>query len=1010
MSPAVRQLSVAVALALFAASLCSARDVILDDTTSVIAASANERLRLVCGQRATRAERVTWYKDEKPINNQLKSRFLQQRQSLRIKSFRPEDAGVYSCVNQDSLKELRVTIKHKPDYDQDVVEEYEADVSDGFVTEILSNRNSNEDEMLRLKNDRYVRNLKLKEFDSSKNDELNDKDISHEVDDSSMKFAPRFVHPQRMFNSKTKQVGSFIKLKCIAEGNPTPTIDWKKNNASIVRNVPPIYTKWSVDIEELSKSDEGNYTCVVCNELGCIEHNVELNVADNQSHDIDVTHPMPEILSQRRAAALVENNTEEHKNPTEHTRSTKSLKPREYDNTKDDDPDERNDKDHPAYGAMDNSTTKSPPKFKHPQKMFKTEMKPAGSTIRLKCAAEGNPTPNITWTKNNGPIGRSFFPPNYGKWSIELTELTKNDDGNYTCNVCNELGCITHNVEVNIIERYPAKPYIKEGYPGNRSVLVNSTAELACPPFSDLEPVVLWFRLSNYSIKDGEVGPSDAPIPPGYEIKSDNPDDKPEHLTIYNVTKDDEGWYVCIASNGLGNSTAIGYLTVMDSMPEPEQLDTGKHTLLINILTVVLGAMFVVAAIIVLMIFKKLKREKIKKQLAIETARAVIVTHWTKKVTVEKPQMNGSPNASGEALLMPVVKIEKQKLSQVQGHTTDSMMMSEYELPVDIDWEVARETLLLGKVLGEGEFGKVVKAECVGIVKPGVPSVVAVKMLKEGHTDAEMMALVSEMEMMKMIGKHVNIINLLGCCTQDGPLYVIVEYAPNGNLREYLRNHRPGNRYEPLPTENLKEKKTLTQKDLVSFSYQVARGMQYLASRRCIHRDLAARNVLVSDNCVLKIADFGLAKDVHSNDYYRKKTEGRLPVRWMAPESLYHKVFTTQTDVWSFGVLLWEIMTLGGTPYPTVPGQYMYQHLSAGHRMEKPPCCSLEIYMLMRECWSFSPGDRPSFTELVEDLDKILTVTANQEYLDLGLPQLDTPPSSYDGSGDESDSEFPFIK
>nr|XP_034836203.1 fibroblast growth factor receptor 3-like [Maniola hyperantus] len=178
----------------------------------------------------------------------------------------------------------------------------------------------------------------------------------------------------------------------------------------------------------------------------------------------------------------------------------------------------------------------------------------------------------------------------------------------------------------------------------------------------------------------------------------------------------------------------------------------------------------------------------------------------------------------------------------------------------------------------------------------------------------------------------------------------------------------------------------------------------------CIHRDLAARNVLVSDDCVLKIADFGLAKDVHSNDYYRKKTEGRLPVRWMAPESLYHKVFTTQTDVWSFGVLLWEIMTLGGTPYPTVPGQYMYQHLSAGHRMEKPPCCSLEIYMLMRECWSFSPGDRPSFTELVEDLDKILTVTANQEYLDLGLPQLDTPPSSYDGSGDESDSEFPFIK
>ncbi|XP_038207329.1 fibroblast growth factor receptor homolog 1-like isoform X2 [Zerene cesonia] len=724
-----------------------------------------------------------------------------------------------------------------------------------------------------------------------------------------------------------------------------------------------------------------------------IKHRRDLGDIEEYQSD-DSQRPMPEILSQH-SAQLVDNNTigETH---------------REYD-VKDDDLDERYEKEHLNYGHVDNTKSKYAPKFKHPLKMFNMEMKPAGSSIRFKCAAEGNPMPNITWYKNNvTPISRSYFKPSYGKWSMSLDELTKADNGNYTCKVCNELGCVQHNYSLHIQERYPSSPYIKEGYPGNITVLVNDTVQLQCPPVSDLEPLVYWLRPYNTSLKDAEVGPSDAPTPVGDRIETENPSDMPEQLTIYNVTKEDEGWYVCVALNSLGNTTAKGYLTVLDSFPVPEALDHGKHTLLINILTAVLGAMFFVAAIIVVMIFKKLKQEKLKKQLAIETARAVIVTHWTKKVTVEKPQMNGSPNATGEGLLMPVVKIEKQKLSQVQNNT-ESMLMSEYELPVDIDWEVPRDALALGKVLGEGEFGKVVKADCVGIVKPAVQSVVAVKMLKEGHTDAEMMALVSEMEMMKMIGKHVNIINLLGCCTQDGPLYVIVEYAPNGNLREFLRNHRPGNRYES-PTEDLKEKKTLTQKDLVSFSYQVARGMEYLASRRCIHRDLAARNVLVSDDCVLKIADFGLAKDVHSNDYYRKKTEGRLPVRWMAPESLYHKVFTTQTDVWSFGVLLWEIMTLGGTPYPTVAGQYMYQHLSAGHRMEKPPCCSLEIYMLMRECWSFSPGDRPSFTELVEDLDKILTVTANQEYLDLGLPQLDTPPSSYDGSGDESDSEFPFIK
>lgn len=179
---------------------------------------------------------------------------------------------------------------------------------------------------------------------------------------------------------------------------------------------------------------------------------------------------------------------------------------------------------------------------------------------------------------------------------------------------------------------------------------------------------------------------------------------------------------------------------------------------------------------------------------------------------------------------MPIVKIEKQK-SQHPVNSWDTMI-SEYELPMDLEWEIPREILLLGKSLGEGAFGKVVKAEALGLLKEGISTIVAVKMLKEGHTDTEMMDLVSEYEMMKMIGKHINIINLLGCCTQDGPLYVVVEYAPFGNLRDFLRQHRPSSGYEPALGLDVKEKKTLTQKDLVSFAYQVARGMEYLASRR----------------------------------------------------------------------------------------------------------------------------------------------------------------------------------
>ena len=113
---------------------------------------------------------------------------------------------------------------------------------------------------------------------------------------------------------------------------------------------------------------------------------------------------------------------------------------------------------------------------------------------------------------------------------------------------------------------------------------------------------------------------------------------------------------------------------------------------------------------------------------------------------------------------------------------------------------------------------------------------------------------------------------------------------------------------------------------------------------QCIHRDLAARNVRVSDDYVLKIADFGLARDVHMHEYYRKTTDGRLPVKWMAPEALFQRVYTSQSDVWSFGILLWEIMTLGGTPYPSVPNiERLFQLLRDGHRMEKPISCSLEV-------------------------------------------------------------------
>ncbi|XP_046386812.1 fibroblast growth factor receptor homolog 1-like isoform X2 [Ischnura elegans] len=824
-------------------------------------------------------------------------------------------------------------------------------------------------------------------------------------------------------------------------------------------------------LESVSKSDEGWYSCVVLGPNG--ERGVSsiwLEVVNNGKRNGGTSPPSLSLVDEareveeeegRRVFSKSSYDEDENKDVTEDVEEEEGEEDEEEGEGDGEEEEEGGRGGHlaPPYvavprgssnggslapGVLDPDRRQMPPVFHRMDKMYRTVVKPAGNMLKLKCPADGNPSPNVTWYKNGKYLDRQLGLIETNRWSIVLEELVKSDSGNYTCLVCNALGCIDFTFYVEIIERLHHRPIFTEP-PKNTSVLVGHSTAFHCEVLSDLHPHIEWFKWENATHSDIQ-NRNDT----NSTLKAGNLENKnPEVLELHNVTYEDEGWYTCIAGNSLGISYSSAYLDVVDSMMDPEPKPIRPQPILVHILAGALCVMLIIGSLIVFIIVKRLKREKKKKNMAIETARAAVVTQWTKKVIVEKQNLANNPN-SQEPLLMPIVKIEKQKWANQGGNgitvglgngdvgngggsggisgniISGGGVISEYELPLDSEWEFPRELLCLGKTLGEGAFGKVVHAEAQGIIRQGVTTTVAVKMLKEGHTDAEMMDLVSEMEMMKMIGKHVNIINLLGTCSQDGPLFVVVEYAPHGNLRDFLRQHRPSSGYEEPAGLNGKglrgvreiggdgmsplESKTLTQKDLVSFAYQVARGMEYLASRRCIHRDLAARNVLVSDDYVLKIADFGLARDINCQDYYRKTTDGRLPVKWMAPEALFRRVYTTQSDVWSYGILLWEIMTLGGTPYPSVPSvEKLFQLLRSGHRMEKPSCCSLEIYMLMRDCWSYQPNERPMFSELVEDLDRILTITANEEYLDLGLPQLDTPPTSQESSGCEVEGQFSLL-
>ncbi|XP_033733693.1 proto-oncogene tyrosine-protein kinase receptor Ret-like [Pecten maximus] len=326
--------------------------------------------------------------------------------------------------------------------------------------------------------------------------------------------------------------------------------------------------------------------------------------------------------------------------------------------------------------------------------------------------------------------------------------------------------------------------------------------------------------------------------------------------------------------------------------------------------------------------------------------------------------------------------------------------------PEDMKWEFERDKLILDKTLGEGEFGRVVKAKSYNLDGKDGYKDVAVKMLKHCASSSELSDLLSEFNLLKDVN-HPNVIRLLGACTRDGPFYVIVEYCEYGSLLSFLRrsrleengyvNHRYRHKEFTQHCENgeYMEPELLSIGDLLSFAWQIAKGMKYLSEIKLVHRDLAARNVLVAAGKVLKISDFGLTRDVYEADTYLKQSKGRIPVKWLAPESLYAQIYTTQSDVWSFGIVLWEIVTLGAPPYPGIPPERLYNLLIAGYRMDRPESCTDELYAVMQKCWKTDPSERPPFIQLTNIFDRLLQ--QRTEYLDLtGGTVDDTVPDVYD--------------
>ncbi|XP_043547949.1 vascular endothelial growth factor receptor 1 [Chiloscyllium plagiosum] len=545
--------------------------------------------------------------------------------------------------------------------------------------------------------------------------------------------------------------------------------------------------------------------------------------------------------------------------------------------------------------------------------------------------------------------------------NFTIKSVSLDQSGTYECTAENIITQKETIQRQRIYIRAQEVPYLLRNL-SNQEVNVSSSITLECHVEGRPMPQIIWYKNNRRLLVESGItlGP------------------RSKTLIIERVKEEDEGLYQCHATNRKGFVETSAYITVRGPT------ENSNLELITLTCTCVAAALF---WLLLTLFIRKLKKPR----------SAEIKTDY----------------------LSIIMDPDEVPLDEQCEH-----------LPYDDNkWEFPRDRLKLGKTLGRGAFGKVVEASAFGIHKSSTCKTVAIKMLKEGATASEYKALMSELKILIHIGHHLNVVNLLGACTRHGgPLMVIVEYCKYGNLSNYLKSKRNNfvlhketklqadpiqertamegkkkrlasvTSSESSTSSGFDEDKTLsdveeeeedadelyigpiTMEDLISYSFQVARGMEFLASRKCIHRDLAARNVLLSENNVVKICDFGLARDIYKDPDYVRKGDARLPLKWMAPESIFDKIYNTQSDVWSYGVLLWEIFSLGASPYPGVQiDEDFCRRLREGTRMRAPEYSTPEIYQTLLDCWHVDPKERPTFTELVKRLGDLLQANAQQD-------------------------------
>ncbi|XP_043339503.1 focal adhesion kinase 1 isoform X10 [Cervus canadensis] len=355
------------------------------------------------------------------------------------------------------------------------------------------------------------------------------------------------------------------------------------------------------------------------------------------------------------------------------------------------------------------------------------------------------------------------------------------------------------------------------------------------------------------------------------------------------------------------------------------------------------------------------------------------------------------PQKEGERALPSIPKLAN---SEKQGVRTHAVSMSEtddyaeiideedtYTMPsksygIDEarDYEIQRERIELGRCIGEGQFGDVHQGTYTSPENPALA--VAIKTCKNCTSDSVREKFLQEALTMRQFD-HPHIVKLIGVITEN-PVWIIMELCTLGELRSFLQVR----------------KYSLDLASLILYAYQLSTALAYLESKRFVHRDIAARNVLVSSNDCVKLGDFGLSRYMEDSTYY-KASKGKLPIKWMAPESINFRRFTSASDVWMFGVCMWEILMHGVKPFQGVKNNDVIGRIENGERLPMPPNCPPTLYSLMTKCWAYDPSRRPRFTELKAQLSTILEEEKVQQEERMRMESRRQVTASWDSGGSD---------